>query len=162
MPTNALRQLLVHARTPAILSAPIDRIRLEERQQVALPHALPMSDSNEKLYWIKKRVLGRVPAVEIGEERFAALVRARQGISETLGIEEKYDLLVENYLEYTTALLTLTSALNVRPRDDLVRVAGPHRHSPPTALEPAFGGAPLPGPDESPFVESLRQDVGGV
>lgn len=74
-----------------------------------------MSPDEDRQYFIRKRVLGSKPRVAITRERFLELVDAREGISETLGIEEKYDLLLENYLAFSNGLLSLSTSLAVRP-----------------------------------------------
>lgn len=98
-----------------------------------VPHRIvPMGEPPIMQYCIEKRVLARVPTIEIDQARFAELVRARQGVSETLGIEEKYDLLVENYLEFTGSLLAMANTLNVRPwttwSDSRGQLGTIHRH----------------------------------
>lgn len=78
-------------------------------------------------YVIKKAVLNKVPELSISAERFEELVVAREGISETLGMEEKFNLLLENYVEFEDCLLHSTVEMVVfipLDWDDFIE----HRH----------------------------------
>ena len=70
----------------------------------------PAGDATEPAlhYVIKKAVIGRVPELPTNAERFEKIVRAREGVSETLEMEEKYNHVLENYVAFETYLLTTT------------------------------------------------------
>lgn len=59
-------------------------------------------------YQITRLVVGRTPSIDITEERFRAIVDAKQRFIAVLGIEEKFDLLLENFVEFERELLRLS------------------------------------------------------
>lgn len=58
-------------------------------------------------YCVGRGVIGPWPFVDISAEDFRQLKAATQGISVLLGIEEKFDMVVENYLDFERELLGL-------------------------------------------------------
>lgn len=58
-------------------------------------------------YKITRTVLGPQPSIEIGFDEYSSIKRAKRNLVVFLGIEEKLDLLLENYAEYERSLLDL-------------------------------------------------------
>jgi hypothetical protein len=56
-------------------------------------------------YVVKKAVLGRVPEMEIAEDRYRLLAEARNGLAEILAMEEKFDLVLANYIEFELSVI---------------------------------------------------------
>lgn len=56
-------------------------------------------------YGLARIVLGSRAFVQLSENEYQAIKRAQEGLLESLFIEEKYDLVVENYLELEETLL---------------------------------------------------------
>jgi hypothetical protein len=52
-------------------------------------------------------VLGRTPNVRITKQIYDSVKPSKQGIHEIISIEEKFDLMMENYVELETTLLSL-------------------------------------------------------
>ena len=65
-------------------------------------------------YVLRKRVLGRVPQIEINADSYARYKSARSILSNALALEEKYEILISNYLEFETTILGVTAADMVR------------------------------------------------
>ena len=59
-------------------------------------------------YGITRRVLGCKEFIEISKAEFEDVLRARDCFFDALGIEEKFDLVAENYAEFENELLRLT------------------------------------------------------
>ena len=62
------------------------------------------------------RVNGHEESLEISEQTYATIMAARYGLLEVLYIEEKFDLLIEDYLEFETDLLDIAMEQMVRWR----------------------------------------------
>jgi hypothetical protein len=60
-------------------------------------------------YGITKLRLGKGEVYEIPESRFRKLDAAQMSLLELLFIEEKFDVMVENYLELESELLNTTA-----------------------------------------------------
>ncbi|MDN5941464.1 MAG: hypothetical protein L0H94_06250 [Nitrospira sp.] len=65
-------------------------------------------------YVLRKAVLGKVPEIEITEENYLALQNAREVLTNALAIEEKYEILICNYLEFEKQILNDTAYYMVR------------------------------------------------
>lgn len=63
---------------------------------------------------IRKAVLAPVPELEITAEEFLLLQRARQVLTSALSIEEKYEILVANYLALENQLLKIATTNVIR------------------------------------------------
>ena len=60
-------------------------------------------------YCLTQKILGSRVFVTISKNEYDAIQQAREGTLECLFLEEKYDLVVENYLELETALLEIVA-----------------------------------------------------
>jgi len=69
-------------------------------------------------FGLTRRVLGSSSFLAITESEFNALVSAKAGLLSTLFVEEKFDLLVENYLELENSLLDSTARFMVHRDHD--------------------------------------------
>lgn len=58
-------------------------------------------------YRLVRLTLGQHEPVSISAGEYAAIVRAKQGVVAALALEEKFNLLLENYAEYEGELLTM-------------------------------------------------------
>ncbi|MDZ7643233.1 MAG: hypothetical protein U5K76_02735 [Woeseiaceae bacterium] len=56
-------------------------------------------------YILIKAVLGQMPQLDIDETRYKALEAARDVLSNALAIEEKYEIVIANYLDFEKELL---------------------------------------------------------
>jgi len=56
-------------------------------------------------YVLIKAVLGKVPQLDISEARYKALEAARDVLSNALAIEEKYEIVIANYLDFEKEML---------------------------------------------------------
>jgi hypothetical protein len=65
-------------------------------------------------YIIRKAVLAPTPEIEISPEEYFLLGRARAVLSSALAIEEKYEILIANYLAIETQLLQIAATNAVR------------------------------------------------
>jgi hypothetical protein len=65
-------------------------------------------------YIIRKAVLAPTPEVEISPEEYSLLGKARGALSAALAIEEKYEILIGNYLALETRLLQIAATNAVR------------------------------------------------
>ena len=66
----------------------------------------------------QKDFLGFRDIVEIDETEYTRIKAARENLFEALFLEEKIDLVMENYFEYETELLSLASRLMIFNDDD--------------------------------------------
>ncbi|TKB24553.1 hypothetical protein FCL47_17075 [Desulfopila sp. IMCC35006] len=66
-------------------------------------------------YLLRKAVLAAVPEVEIAENDFFQLRIAKQTLNSAYAIEEKWEILVHNYLELEKQLLEQATINTVRP-----------------------------------------------
>jgi hypothetical protein len=73
-----------------------------------------MSCGDGMRYVLRKAVLGKVPEIEITEENYLALRDAREVLANALAIEEKYEILICNYLEVENKILSDTAYYMVR------------------------------------------------
>jgi hypothetical protein len=62
----------------------------------------------KSVYALMQLILGHPALVQITEQRFKEIKRARLLEVEGLGIEEKYDLVLGNYIEYERELLSIS------------------------------------------------------
>ena len=69
-------------------------------------------------YVLRKAVLGKVPEIEITEEKYLAIRDAREVLTNALAIEEKYEILICNYLEVEKQILNDTAHCMVRNHTD--------------------------------------------
>ncbi|MEW6752828.1 MAG: hypothetical protein AB1505_17890 [Candidatus Latescibacterota bacterium] len=60
-------------------------------------------------YKIALAVSGQHPSIEISAEEYAAIREAKRDLIVFLGIEEKFDLLIANYVEYESTLLAIAT-----------------------------------------------------
>lgn len=65
-------------------------------------------------YGLTRKVLGRSDFISISKDEYDSIRRAREGIFESLFLEEKYDLIVENYLEFETTMQEITARAMIR------------------------------------------------
>lgn len=75
------------------------------------------SDETIAIYELKINALGTFPSMPISSDRFLELVLARKILSEALAIEEKYEILLQNYIDLEKVLLvaTLEKSVSMRP-----------------------------------------------
>lgn len=69
-------------------------------------------------FGISKRVMGFTGFIEIDEAEYLLIKTARQNLLEILFLEEKLDLVTENFYEYETELLSIASRMMVFSNDD--------------------------------------------
>lgn len=65
-------------------------------------------------YILRELVLGEVPEIEITAEEYAALKKARNILLNALAIEEKYEIVIRNYIDFERQLLDTTIIHMVR------------------------------------------------
>jgi hypothetical protein len=65
---------------------------------------------------LRKYVAGDIPEVEITAEEYAELKEARKILSNALAIEEKYEILIRNYLDFERQVLDIVITNMVRSR----------------------------------------------
>ncbi len=65
-------------------------------------------------YLLRDAVLGSVPEIEISKEQYDAYASARKVLSNSFAIEEKYEILISNYLEFEKEILNATAESMVR------------------------------------------------
>jgi len=65
-------------------------------------------------YLLRKDVLGKVPEIEITAEEYAEFEKARNILSNALAIEEKYEIVIANYLDFEKQILDATASYMVR------------------------------------------------
>jgi len=69
-------------------------------------------------YVLRKPVLGEVPEIEISEESYKAYKESREILSNCLAIEEKYEILISNYIDLEEQILSATTSHVVREHLD--------------------------------------------
>ncbi len=69
-------------------------------------------------YIISKAVLGNVPEIEISESEYFELQKARNTLSNALEIEEKYEIVISNYLDFEQEMLNATTKYMIREHLD--------------------------------------------
>lgn len=69
-------------------------------------------------YLLRLSVLGRVPEIEISKEKYSEYKAARNILSNCLAIEEKYEILISNYLEFEKQILDAATWSMVREHVD--------------------------------------------
>ena len=69
-------------------------------------------------YLLRRAVLGKVPEIEISKEKYEEYQSARKVLSNCLAIEEKYEILLSNYLEFEKQILDTTMSYMVREHLD--------------------------------------------
>jgi len=62
-------------------------------------------ESAQRKYILIKAVLGKMPQLDIDKARYKALEAARDVLSNALAIEEKYEIVIANYLDFEKELL---------------------------------------------------------
>lgn len=75
------------------------------------------------VYNLRILALGHGEGIELTEAEYHSIVAAMQQLHRATDIEEKFDLLLENFLEYEQELLTLSLKSSLFPRLDDHRVA---------------------------------------
>lgn len=65
-------------------------------------------------YYLRKAVLGPVPEIEISIEEFNDLNIARRVLSNAFEIEQKYEVVISNFLELEKELLNIAAANTIR------------------------------------------------
>lgn len=65
-------------------------------------------------YLLRKSVLGVVPEIEIAEKQYAEYEQARNILSNAFAIEEKYEILISNYLDFEKEILNKSAQHMVR------------------------------------------------
>src|SRR6266498_3105579 len=74
-------------------------------------------------YAISKLVMGFTGFIEIDEAEYLRVRTARQNLFEILFIEEKFDLVAENFYEYETELLAIASRMMIFSNDDHISMS---------------------------------------
>lgn len=69
-------------------------------------------------YLLRKAVLGNTPEIEISEEKYSGYKAARKILSNCFAIEEKYEILISNYLEFEKQILDAATSSMVRNQID--------------------------------------------
>lgn len=69
-------------------------------------------------YILTRMVAGGVPEIEISKEDFFAYKEAQEILSNCLWIEEKYEILISNYLDLEKEILGLTTSRMIRDDQD--------------------------------------------
>ena len=69
-------------------------------------------------YILCKNVLGNVPEIEISESEYCAFQKARNILSNALEIEEKYEIVISNYLDFEQEILIATTKYMIREHLD--------------------------------------------
>jgi hypothetical protein len=69
-------------------------------------------------YLLRKAVLGNVPEIEITAEEYSEYENARKILLNALAIEEKYEIVVTNYLDFEKQILDTTTSYMVREHLD--------------------------------------------
>jgi len=69
-------------------------------------------------YLLRKDVLGKVPEIEITAGEYAEFEKARNILSNALAIEEKYEIVIANYLDFEKQILDATASYMVREHLD--------------------------------------------
>lgn len=69
-------------------------------------------------YLLRKAVLDKVPKIEITAEEYAEFKKARNILSNALAIEEKYEIVIANYLSFEKQILDTTADYMLREHLD--------------------------------------------
>jgi len=69
-------------------------------------------------YILRKDVLGNVPEIEISEQEYIELQKARNTLSNALAVEEKYEIVISNYLDFEQEILNATTSYMIRAHLD--------------------------------------------
>jgi hypothetical protein len=69
-------------------------------------------------YILRKTVLADVPEIEITEESYVGYKESRKILSNCLAIEEKYEILISNYIDLEEQMLNATTSYMVREHSD--------------------------------------------
>ncbi|CAH7440518.1 conserved hypothetical protein [Vibrio chagasii] len=69
-------------------------------------------------YRIQTLAMGTFPEIEIDQEKFESLQKSRDILNAAMAIEEKYELLISNYLELEKDVLSVTAEYMIRPSRD--------------------------------------------
>jgi hypothetical protein len=69
-------------------------------------------------YMLRKGALGNVPEIEISESEYFELQKARNTLSNALAIEEKYEIVISNYLHFEQEILNATTRYMIREHLD--------------------------------------------
>jgi hypothetical protein len=69
-------------------------------------------------YILSKNTLGGVPEIEISDSEYSALLKARNILSNALEIEEKYEIVISNYLDFEQQILNATTKYMIREHLD--------------------------------------------
>jgi hypothetical protein len=72
----------------------------------------------EPQYVLRIHAIGRFPELEVSAEEFSNYRSARNVLSHALAIEEKYEIVITNYLELERFVLTTTASYVVRRHTD--------------------------------------------
>lgn len=59
-------------------------------------------------YFLRQSFLGNIPSMSISESEYENILRAREILSAALSIEEKYDLVLGNFIDFEREILLLT------------------------------------------------------
>lgn len=65
-------------------------------------------------YILRKAVSGKVPEIEISEREYFELQKARNVLSNALAIEEKYEIVISNYIDFEQGILNATTSYMIR------------------------------------------------
>ena len=63
-------------------------------------------------YVLRKAVIGNVPEIGISESEYLEFQKARNTLSNALEIEEKYEIVISNYLDFEQEILNATTKYN--------------------------------------------------
>lgn len=69
-------------------------------------------------YLLRNNVSGKVPEIEITENEYFEFEKARNILSNALAIEEKYEILISNYLDFERQILETVSGFMIRSHLD--------------------------------------------
>ena|SRR5687768_5108324 len=69
-------------------------------------------------YLLRKVALDKAPEIEITAEEYAEFEKARNILSNALAIEEKYEIVIANYLAFEKRILNTTTGYMVREHLD--------------------------------------------
>lgn len=69
-------------------------------------------------YALTRAVLGNSLFIDISKEEYLFLLKAKKSLIELLYIEEKFDIIIENYLEFEMELLSSSTRLMVHSNQD--------------------------------------------
>lgn len=65
-------------------------------------------------YLLKIHALGNFPEIEIDKNRYDSIYRAKEALSNGLAMEEKYEILISNYLEFEEQMLSYAAQSMIR------------------------------------------------